>query len=96
MANGYWVITFRSVSDQAGLDKYAAVAGPVIKALGGKVLIAGQPSFAYETGIAQRVAVVEFSSLAAADAAYNSAEYQATVQHLVGAAERDVRIIEGL
>ncbi|GLQ88793.1 DUF1330 domain-containing protein [Dyella flagellata] len=96
MANGYWIITFRSVTNQAGLDQYAATAGPVIKALGGRVLIAGQPAFAYEAGMAQRVAVVEFSSLAAADAAYRSPEYQATVQHLVGAAERDVRIIEGL
>ena len=96
MASGYWVMTFRSVSDQSGIDRYAAVAGPVIQALGGRVLVVGLPAFTYEAGIAQRVAIVEFSSLEAADAAYRNPEYQAAVQHLVGAAERDVRIVEGV
>lgn len=95
MANGYWVMTFRSISDQGGVDKYAEAAGPVIRAHGGRVLAASPPAFSYEAGMLQRVAVVEFSSLEAADAAYRSPEYQATVQHLVGAAERDVRIVEG-
>ena len=95
MASGYWVMTFRSISNQAGVDKYAAAAGPVIRAHGGRVLAAGLPAFTYEAGVLQRVAIVEFSSLEAADAAYRSPEYQEAVQHLVGAAERDVRIVEG-
>ena len=95
MASGYWVMTFRSISDQAGVDRYAAAAGPVIRAQGGRVLAADLPAFAYELGIPQRVAIVEFNSLEAANAAYRSPEYQAAVQHLVGAAERDVRIVEG-
>jgi uncharacterized protein (DUF1330 family) len=96
MASGYWVMTFRSVSDQGGVDRYAAAAGPVIQAHGGRVLAAGLPAFSYEAGTLQRVAIVEFSNLDAADAAYRSPEYQAAVQYLVGAAERDVRIVEGL
>lgn len=96
MASGYWVMTFRSVSDQGGIDRYAEAARPAIKALGGRVLAVGLPGFTYEGGIAQRVAIVEFDSLAAADAAYRNPEYQAAVQQLVGAAERDVRIVEGL
>lgn len=95
MVNGYWVITFRSISDPTGIDKYAAVAAPAIKALGGKILVAGQPAFAYEAGTLQRVAVVEFESVAAADAAYRNPQYQAAVAHLAGAAEREVRIVEG-
>jgi uncharacterized protein (DUF1330 family) len=95
MASGYWIMTFRSISDQSGLDRYAAVADPVIKALGGRVLAVGQPAFAYEAGMLQRVAIVEFRSLDAANVAYQSPEYQAVIQHLVGAAERDVRIVEG-
>jgi len=95
MASGYWVMTFRSISDQAGVDRYAAAAGPVIRAQGGRVLAAGVPTYTYEAGTPQRVAIVEFSSLEAADAAYRSPEYQAAVQHLVGAAERDVRLVEG-
>jgi uncharacterized protein (DUF1330 family) len=96
MANGYWVMTFLSVSDEAGVDKYAAAAGPVIRAHGGRVMAAGLPAFSYEAGTRQRVAIVEFGSLEAADAAYRSPEYQAAVQYLKGAAEREVRIIEGL
>ncbi|GLQ93527.1 DUF1330 domain-containing protein [Dyella acidisoli] len=96
MATAYWIVTFRSISDQAGVDRYAAAAGPVIKAHGGRVLAAGLPASAHEAGLSQRVALVEFDNLSAAEAAYRSADYQATVQYLVGAAERDVRIIEGL
>jgi uncharacterized protein (DUF1330 family) len=96
MASGYWVMTFRSISDQGGVDRYAAAAGTVIRALGGRVLAAGLPAFTYEAGTLQRVAIVEFSSLEAADAAYRNPEYQEAVQHLVGAAERDVRIVEGM
>ena len=95
MSSGYWVITFRSVSDQTGVDRYTAAAGPVIQAHGGQVLAAGPPAISHEAGTLQRVAIVKFSNLEAANAAYCSPEYQAAVQYLVGAAERDVRIIEG-
>ncbi|HUB91088.1 MAG TPA: DUF1330 domain-containing protein [Dyella sp.] len=95
MASGYWVVVFRSISDPAGLDRYTAAAVPAIRAHGGRVLAAGVPGFAYESGTLQRVALVEFDSLDAANAAYGSADYQAAVRHLDGAAERDVRIVEG-
>jgi uncharacterized protein (DUF1330 family) len=96
MAKVYWIMTFRSLTNQAGLDRYVAIADPVIRAKGGKVLTAGVPAFVFEAGIPQRVAVVEFASLDKARAAYESAEYQEAVQSLVGAAERDVRIIAGM
>ena len=95
MAKGYWVMTFRSVSDQAGVDRYASAAGPAIRALGGRVLAAGVPAHTYEAGISARTAVVEFSSLGQANAAYQDPAYLAAVRHLEGAAVRDVRIIEG-
>lgn len=89
-------MAFRSTSDQTGVDKYAAVAGPVIRAYGGRVLAAGLPAITHEDGLAQRVAIVEFDSLEAADVAYRSPEYQEALQYLVGAAERDVRIVQGM
>jgi uncharacterized protein (DUF1330 family) len=95
MASGYWIITFQSISNEAGVDRYATIAAPVIRALGGRVLAVGVPAFSYEAGTNQRVAIVEFSSLGAADAAYCHPEYQAAVQQLIGAAVRDVRIVEG-
>ena len=96
VARGYWVMAFRSTSDQTGVDKYAAIAGPVIQAYGGRVLAAGLPANTYESGLTQRVAIVEFSSLEAADAAYRSPEYQESLQYLADAAERDVRIVQGI
>jgi uncharacterized protein (DUF1330 family) len=89
----YWVITFRSIDDQSGVDRYAQAARPVIQGHGGRILAAGVPEHIHESGLRQRVALVEFDSLEAAEAAYDDPAYLATVRHLEGAAERDVRII---
>jgi len=96
MPRGYWVIEFRSVLNQAGVDRYAQVAGPAIRAHGGRVLVGGQPIATFEVGLPLRAAVVEFDTLDLALEAYRSADYQAAVAHLSGAAERDVRIVEGV
>jgi uncharacterized protein (DUF1330 family) len=88
-------MTFRSISDQAGVDRYAAKAGPAIRANGGRILAAGVPAAVYESGLSQRVAIVEFDSIDSATKAYASADYQEAVHELAGAAERDVRLIEG-
>ena len=93
---GYWVMTFRSIVDQSGVDRYAEAAQPVIRAFGGKVLAAGVPEHVHEAGLRERVAIVEFESVEAAEAAYRSPEYLATVRYLEGAAVRDARIIGGL
>ena len=95
MPKGYWVIHFRSITDQSGVDRYAVVAGPAIHNQGGRVIVGGQPRAVFEVGQLLRTAVVEFESVERALAAYQSAEYQAAVVHLRGAAERDVRILEG-
>jgi len=44
----------------------------------------------------QRTVVIEFDSPAAAIATYNSPAYQAAAKIIKPAAERDIRIIEGL
>ena len=93
---GYWVMTFRSIDDQSGVDRYAEAAQPVIRAFGGRVLAAGVPEHVHEAGLRERVAIVEFESVEAAEAAYSSPEYLSTVRHLEGAAVRDARIIGGL
>ena len=94
MPKGYWVIAWRSVSDPAAVARYAAIAAPVIESCGGRILARGNPVKTYEQGVAQRLVVVEFDSVANAIATYESAEYQASLVHLRGAAERDVRVIE--
>lgn len=92
MAKGYWVTWYRSVSDPAAHAEYAALAGPVIQALGGRFLVRGKPAIALE-GMAERCVVIEFDSVATAEACYRSEAYQAALSHLRGA-ERELRIFE--
>ena len=96
MAKGYWVIAWRSISDQAAVGRYVAPATDAILAGGGRVIAGGEPARAYEEGLQTRLVIVEFDSLQAAIAAYETPAYQATLPHLIGAAERDVRVIEGI
>ena len=95
MAKGYWVTTYLSVSDPEALSRYAARATPVIEANGGRFVIRGIPARLFESAMAQRCVVVEFDSVERAVAAYESAAYQEARAILEGAAEREVRIMEG-
>jgi uncharacterized protein (DUF1330 family) len=94
---GYWVVSYRSVSDEATLKKYGALAILAIEAGGGKAVIrtadAVEPK---EAGLKQRVVVMEFESFDRALATYDSAAYQAALKVLGSAAERDFRIVEGV
>jgi len=96
MAKGYWVGTYRSVSNADQLAAYGKIAGPSIAAGGGKFLVRGMPSHTYESGMMQRTVVIEFPSVAAAMAAHDSAGYQEALRVLGDAAVRDIRICEGL
>ena len=96
MTKAYWVVAWRSVSDPSAVARYAATAGAVIKAQGGRILARGNPARVHEAGLPSRLVIVEFESLETAIAAYESPAYQEAVAHLVGSAERDLRIIESL
>ncbi len=95
MKKGYWIIAWKSITDAAAVERYIAPGTDAILAHGGRILAAGAPARAYEEGLSSRLVLVEFDSLQAAVSAYESADYQASLSHLVGAAERDVRIVEG-
>ena len=62
----------------------------------GDSLPCGLPAKTYEGGIHQRTVLVEFDSLAQAIAAHESPGYQAALAVLGNAAERDLRIVEGI
>jgi len=94
MKSAFWVIAWRSVTDAAAVERYAATASAAIREHGGRTIARGVPARAYEAGLSARLVIVRFESLPAAISAYESREYQAAVAHLAGAAERDVRIIE--
>ena len=96
MAKAYWVATYRSISNPDALAEYAKLAGPAISAGGGRVLARGNAAKAYEKGLTQRVVIIEFDSVEKAVAAHDSPAYQAALKALGNAAERDLRIVEGL
>jgi uncharacterized protein (DUF1330 family) len=96
MAKAYWINVFRKVNDQAKVDAYRKLAGPVMEAAGAKFLVRGDPAKVYEAGLMQRTVVIEFPSVEAAIAAHDSPGYQAALKALGDGAERDLRIVEGL
>jgi uncharacterized protein (DUF1330 family) len=96
MAKAYWVNTYRSINNQAAFDAYAQLAGPAIQAAGGRFLVRGGPAKVYESGLMQRVVVIEFDSLDQAVKAHDSAGYQAALAALANGADRDIRIVEGV
>ena len=96
MAKAYWVAVYRSISNPDALADYAKLAGPAITAAGGKFLVRGTPAKTYEAGLDQRTVVIEFESVAAANAAHDSPGYQAALTALANGAERDIRILEGV
>ncbi|HLV94244.1 MAG TPA: DUF1330 domain-containing protein [Candidatus Acidoferrales bacterium] len=96
MAKGYWIAFYRSVSDAVALAEYAKLAGPAIQAGGGRFVARGTPAKTFEAGLDQRSVVIEFDSVEAAIAAYEGPAYQAALKVLQGAAERDVRFLEGV
>jgi uncharacterized protein (DUF1330 family) len=95
MAKAYWVSAYRKVFKPEQLVEYSKLATPAIHEGGGRILARGVASFAHGAGIAERTVLVEFDSLAAAQATFDSAAYQAAVKVLGDAVERDFRIVEG-
>jgi uncharacterized protein (DUF1330 family) len=95
MPKAYWVATYRSISNQDAFAEYGKLAGPAIQAGGGRFLVRGNPSKTYENGQNQRVVIIEFDSVDQALKAHDSEGYQAALKALGGAADRDIRIVEG-
>ena len=96
MPKAYWVATYRSISNPDAVAEYAKLAGPAIAAGGGRFLARGTAAKAYEKGVLQRVVIIEFDSVEKAAAAHDSSGYQAALKVFGNAAERDLRIVEGL
>jgi len=95
MAKGYWITFYRTITKPEALAEYAMLAGPAIEAGGGKFLARGVPVRTYEAGLKERTVLIEFESVERAIATFEGASYQAAAKLLVGAAERDIRIVAG-
>ncbi|QWF20153.1 DUF1330 domain-containing protein [Nocardioides sp. LMS-CY] len=91
----YWISTYVEVTDEAKLAAYAALAGPALTGGGGRFVARGLPEVVYESGQRTRTVVIEFESVAQAEAAHDSAAYQEALAALDGGAVRDLRIVPG-
>ena len=96
MAKGYWVSCYQSIDNPEKLAAYAKLAAPAILAAGGRFIVRGPAAKAYEQGLLQRTVVVEFDSLAAANAAHDGPAYQEALRVLGDGVKRDFRIVEGV
>jgi len=97
MAKAYWISVYQSISDPAARAEYAKLAGPALRAAGGRYIAIGQPAKAYEAGVDLPAVLIEFDSVAQAIAAHESPDYQAALAALGNTAVvRDMRIVEGV
>lgn len=96
MNKAYWISIYSEILDPAKVAAYAELAGPALIANGAKILARGLPSATFEAGKVERTVILEFESVDAAKAAYNSPEYGEAVAAMDGGAIREVRIIEAV
>ncbi len=96
MAKAYWVSAYRSIRNPEAFAAYAKLAGPASQAAGGRFLARNTAAKAYESGVLQRTVLIEFDSVAQAEAAHDSPGYQEALRALGNGADRDRRIVEGV
>jgi uncharacterized protein (DUF1330 family) len=95
MAKGYWVSAYRKINKPDQVAEYSKMATVAIQEGGGRVLVRGVAAMTQGDGVKERTVLVEFDSLDAAIAAFNSEKYQAALKVLGDACERDFRVVEG-
>ena len=97
MPKAYWINAYRNIRNADAMAAYAKLAFPAVQAAGGRFLVRGIPTEVREDGLMQRTVVVEFDSMAQALAAYDIPAYKQALAALgPDAAERDLRIVEGV
>ncbi len=91
----YW-IAHVTVTDAEAYSAYQALAPTVFAEHGARFLARGGASEVLEGASLTRHVIIEFPSLAAAKACYESAGYRLARSKRAGAAEVQVVIVEGL
>ena len=93
--SAYWICVYRETHDEAKVAAYAELAGPALRAAGGRFLARGTPEHTFEAGETTRTVLIEFDSVEAARAAHDSPAYQQALTALDAGAVRDMRIVPG-
>ena len=76
MPKAYWVVTYRSVKNPQAWQAYAKLAMPAIQSAGGRFLARSNPAKIYESGMNERVVLVEFDSVDKALACHDTPAYR--------------------
>ncbi|MEM7710166.1 MAG: DUF1330 domain-containing protein [Pseudomonadota bacterium] len=95
MPKAYW-IAHVTVTDPDPYALYAKGATEVFEKYGAKVLARGGTVVGLEGESRPRNVVIEFASLADAQACYDSPEYQAAREQRIGAGEAQIILLEGV
>lgn len=94
--SAYWIATYTTVHDPDKVVAYAELAGPALREAGGRFLARGIPETTFEHGGSTRTVLIEFASVEAAVAAYETEAYQESLRALGDGADRDIRIVPGV
>ncbi|MCB1386936.1 MAG: DUF1330 domain-containing protein [Nitratireductor sp.] len=95
MPKGYWIAHI-NVHDPESYKNYVAGAMPAYQEYGAKFLVRGTPSEQVEgEGLGPRHVVIEFPTIEAARACYESATYRAAREHRLAASTGHIIISEG-
>jgi uncharacterized protein (DUF1330 family) len=92
----YWINVFLEVRDPQKVAQYAELATPAIAEAGGRFLARGTPAAVFEEGRDTRTVIIEFPSVEAALACYDSPAYRRSLEALGDGALRDIRIVPGV
>ena len=97
MKKAYWVVAYRTISDESAANAYGALAVPAVESFGGRFLTKSASQLqAREAGVPLRTVLVEFDSYEIALKARESDIYKKALRALGSGAERDFRIVEGV
>ncbi len=96
MPKAYWIARV-DVTDPEAYAGYLALGAPALIGNGGRMLSRGGQAIALEGPRPhQRNVVIEFDSMAAALACYDSPDYRAAREQRSGAADVEILIVEGV
>ncbi|WP_353474917.1 DUF1330 domain-containing protein [Salipiger sp. H15] len=89
---GYWLVLGTNVTDVEAQAEYGRLWAPVAAKYGARVLRGDDAPKMLEAGDKSRILLVEFESLAVAQACYDDPDYQAARAFAMKAARRELVI----
>jgi uncharacterized protein (DUF1330 family) len=95
MAKGYWIARV-DVRDPVLYKNYVDAAGPAFQEFGARFIVRGGGYVAAEGQARGRNVVIEFPSMEAAKACFESPQYQAARAHRLPVSDADIVIVEGV